>query len=316
MILSIAIPTFNNESTVKKALLSAVRQDCSFDYEIVVVNNASTDNTGNVIDEVVSEFPDLNWRIVTNPTTVSLFENHNVCLAHASGDYVVFCHSDDELLSDALTKLDAAIKTLNCPPRLVCFGRSFFRDFGRSFEAAGRINSVVAGVVCQEVFQHGGLTPSGTCYSRKSFLECGGFLPMHSRLTPSDMSSMILFSLKGAEFLMLDRILFIRKAASTANSLNRQSVSTLYDEALSELRRRLPDNEFRELIENVFLFERYELHYFMSLCRQARMPRRLHCKIKWRFMRRFKWQLWPLVRHPSLLKIFITDVFEHSVIDA
>lgn len=49
-ILSIIIPVYNGEKTISRTLESIVRQDCSYPYEIIVVDDASTDGTVSVVE--------------------------------------------------------------------------------------------------------------------------------------------------------------------------------------------------------------------------------------------------------------------------
>ncbi|MCF0185669.1 MAG: glycosyltransferase family 2 protein, partial [Bacteroidaceae bacterium] len=174
MLFTIAIPCYNNVKTIGKAIRSAIHQDYISEYEILVANNASTDGT----KEQIEQFDCENLRVINNPTTVNLFANHNVCLREAKGDYVVFCHSDDELLPQALTILEDRIKSRLFPQKYVLWGRSMFRDYARNLNEIGyRQNTILAGEQAIDFFIMAprGLTPSGTCYSRKSIIELGGF---------------------------------------------------------------------------------------------------------------------------------------------
>lgn len=69
MLFTIAIPTYNNASTIRNAVDSALNQDYNQEYEILIVNNASTDST---LDKL-SDYTDSKVRIVSNERTVDLF---------------------------------------------------------------------------------------------------------------------------------------------------------------------------------------------------------------------------------------------------
>lgn len=263
---TIAIPTYNNETTIVNAVLSALKQKFDEEYEVLVVNNASVDSTMELLVNLQKEYT---FRIVDNSETVSLFENHNVCLNKALGDYVIFCHSDDLLYEDALKKLDLALSAYQYPEKIVCWGRSFFRDFYSSFSKVGELNEMVTGISAQQLFQNGGLTPSGTCYSRKSFVASGGFLPMRTNITPSDMSSMIKYSLDGAEFLMLDRLLFQREFASTANEVTQEDGFESFEHAIEELARILPPQTMETLFNNIDTFTTINLRYMLILSKYS-----------------------------------------------
>lgn len=218
MLFTIAIPTYNNESTISRTIESAINQDFD-DYEILVLNNASLDKT----DAILEQFGE-NIRVVKNPNTVSMYENHNLCLKNANGDYIVFCHSDDIILSDALIKYAKIIKQRQFPKKYVLWGRSMFRDFGFNWKNGGfELNQIAAGLHAITPFLYGGITPSGTCYSRLSFLEVGGFILINHKLSPSDMFTMWKLALNQFEFEMSENIFFFRDGASTASGDNYNS---------------------------------------------------------------------------------------------
>lgn len=209
-LITIAVPTYNNEKTIRKAIDSCLAQNDLLDCEILVVNNASKDATGEVLDSYDGQI-----RVVTNDETVSLFENHNVALKHSQGKYVIFCHSDDVLYPEATLILKKRLAELQYPTRYICWGHSHFRDFSKSLKNCGfSTGQVFAGQYAVLPFLTGGLTPSGTCYS-KTFLDVGGFLTTRHKLAPSDATSMINAALHGFKFEMLQTILFERKEAST-----------------------------------------------------------------------------------------------------
>ena len=98
MLFSILIPTYNNASTIGKTIESALCQDYKGEYEIVIVNNASTDQTL----DIINSYNDSKIKCITNTSTVHMYENHNICIRHSQGKYVVFCHADDLLVPEAL----------------------------------------------------------------------------------------------------------------------------------------------------------------------------------------------------------------------
>ncbi len=91
--ITIGIPVFNREVLVRKALESALRQPGS-DLEILVVDNASTDRTW----EVLNSYHDPRLRLVRNERNLGLFGNFNRCIMLARGRYVMTLCSDDVLL--------------------------------------------------------------------------------------------------------------------------------------------------------------------------------------------------------------------------
>lgn len=98
-LLTVAIPTYNCAHFIGDAIGSVLRQHID-DMEILVIDNASEDNT----EEVVRSFDDKRIRYMRNEKNVGSRENANRCLVNARGDYIkVFC-SDDVMLDGLLRK--------------------------------------------------------------------------------------------------------------------------------------------------------------------------------------------------------------------
>ncbi|OEA22296.1 hypothetical protein BBM55_05710 [Vibrio parahaemolyticus] len=289
---TIAIPAYNNADIIDKAIESCLNQNFDYDYEVLISDDGSTDNSHEVYQKYLNHSC---FKLIKHEKNSSLYENHNRCLRASSGEYVLFCHADDTLFDDALLKIDTALSKYKYPTRVVCFGRSFFRDFYVNYQNVGVMNEMVSGIAAQELFQHGGLTPSGTCYSRESFLKSGGFLPMVNKITPSDVSSMIKYSLDGAEFLMLDRLIFKREFASTAIDLSPEDIYESIGHALCELSKVLPENSMERLFKNINKFKSVNLMYMLNLSIFSK-DKKLKSKLKVKC----------LIKNPRLL----TDTFK------
>lgn len=247
MIFTIAIPTYNNASTIKATLESCVNQNFDDTFEVLVVNNNSTDNTEDILSKYEKKI-----RIIKNDETVSMYNNHNICLQKAKGDYVVFCHSDDQLLPDALKKYHDILKKRNFPDRYVLWGRSMFRDYYHIWEKGGfLLNEIASGIQSLKAFNWGGLTPSGTCYARKPFCEINGFVETNHKLAPSDWVTMWKLTMNYFEFEMADRLFFIRQAASTAAGadFNKKNIIDSKADAILCLKENISPSTFNSIIK-------------------------------------------------------------------
>lgn len=220
---TIALPVYNGARTLPRSLASCLGQRRqTADWEVLVINNASTDDSA----AVLASIDDPRLRVVAFDELVDMWGNHNRALEHARGEYVLFCHADDQLLPHALDALDARVLQRHDPERLVLWGRSMFRDFARSWQGGGgELDRPLAGEAAFFPFVHAGLTPSGTLYSRQAFLDAGGFLRCDMGAANSDMTSMVSLALAGFTFEMASFMIFERRGASTAT---RQSVATIH----------------------------------------------------------------------------------------
>lgn len=102
---SVCIPTYNRAGTLPDAIDSVLQQEYK-NYELLIVDNASTDNTVNIL----KDYTDPRIRIVHNPSTVSMYANHNICIDEATYEWMIFLHSDDTLSPLALQNIYSDIK--------------------------------------------------------------------------------------------------------------------------------------------------------------------------------------------------------------
>lgn len=116
---SVCIPTYNHGHFIHDAISSVLAQTWS-DFELLVIDNCSTDNTR----ELVAGYAERDGRIryVCNEANVGPRENLNRCLRHAVGDYVKILCADDLLEPDCLERM-ARVLDENPRVSLVACGR-------------------------------------------------------------------------------------------------------------------------------------------------------------------------------------------------
>ena len=92
--LTIAIPNFNGGEKLKKAITSCklikIPQD---EFDILVVDNKSTDNSLEIVDELKNEFPNL--RLIKNQDNVGRIQNWNACIKNCNSKYITFLFIND-----------------------------------------------------------------------------------------------------------------------------------------------------------------------------------------------------------------------------
>jgi glycosyltransferase involved in cell wall biosynthesis len=93
---TVVVPTYNRADTLPRALESVLTQSYE-NLEIVVVDDGSTDTTSDLLEH----YDDPRLRVVSQPNG-GVSAARNAGAAVASGAYLVFLDSDDELLPDAL----------------------------------------------------------------------------------------------------------------------------------------------------------------------------------------------------------------------
>jgi glycosyltransferase involved in cell wall biosynthesis len=96
---SVCIPARNSAAYLAAAIDSVLAQEFA-DYELVVCDNASTDET----PEICAGYSDPHFRAARFEESVGQAANWNRCLDLAKGGYVILLHADDELRPKFLTR--------------------------------------------------------------------------------------------------------------------------------------------------------------------------------------------------------------------
>ncbi len=102
MKLSIIIPVFNTRDYLADCLESVLDPICD-DYEIIVVNDGSTDDSGSIAQDYAARYPSL-IRLITTDNG-GLGAARNVGLEAAQGEFLFFLDSDDTLAKGALPEI-------------------------------------------------------------------------------------------------------------------------------------------------------------------------------------------------------------------
>lgn len=109
MKLSIIIPVYNTEKYLTSCLTSLINQDlATSDYEIIVVNDGSTDASEEIILKYKNQYSNLVY-IKQENQGVSVARNKGLDVA--KGEYVLFVDSDDSLFPNVLGTLYQNAKT-------------------------------------------------------------------------------------------------------------------------------------------------------------------------------------------------------------
>jgi glycosyltransferase involved in cell wall biosynthesis len=109
---SIVIPTYNRASLIKKTIDSILNQTYT-NFEILIVDDGSTDNTEDVINQISD--PRIHYYKIPNSER-GFARNYGT--KHSQGDYITFLDSDDVLLPNHFSNATESLKKYNTPPFL------------------------------------------------------------------------------------------------------------------------------------------------------------------------------------------------------
>lgn len=106
-LISIIVPLYNNQKYLSSCLDSIVNQ-CSKDIEIIIVNDGSTDNSGNIADKYAQKYSFIK---VIHQSNRGVSATRNVAIKESVGKYLVFIDSDDVIYNYFFKKILELIKS-------------------------------------------------------------------------------------------------------------------------------------------------------------------------------------------------------------
>ncbi len=135
MTFSLIVPVYNVEKYLAKCLDSILNQTYT-DFEIIVVNDGSPDNSQAIIDEYAEKYPDKIKAYVKENGGLS--DARNFGIERAQGDYLLFIDSDDYIDPTALSCIKKSID--NGRPDVIGFNLITVDEKGSRLEELTRPN--------------------------------------------------------------------------------------------------------------------------------------------------------------------------------
>ncbi len=113
--ISIIVTTYNAQKTVKRALLSVLKNFYNDKIEVLVVDDYSTDKTTLIIEDLAKKYDNLKI-IKLKKNCGSPSKPRNIGIDNATGLYITFLDGDDEIDVDNLVNMvnHAKMKNLDC----------------------------------------------------------------------------------------------------------------------------------------------------------------------------------------------------------
>ena len=150
--ISVIMPAYNCKAYIAQAVRSALRQDVHEDLEVIVIDDASGDGTGEAVEAFLARQAECGEaRSVIchrNPVNLGAAESRNVGLHMAHGEYVAFLDADDWWEEGKLTKQLHLMREKDA--LLVYSGRELMREDGSPL---GKVISVPGHTTYQKLLR-------------------------------------------------------------------------------------------------------------------------------------------------------------------
>ena len=230
--ISVVVPTRNRADLLRRTLTSVFDQTGTFSFEIIVVEQESTDATA----AVLAEFNDPRLRII-RAAPIGPAAARNLAIEAAHGQWVAFVDDDDYW---APNKLQLHVEALeDAEADWGGTGTLYIDGNGRLIgerppPRVGRFDSILADILEQNV-----ITSTSTVIAKRSLLrEAGGFSPdIHFG---EDWLFWIELARRGVTLQLAECLTATRIAGGSATA-NLEAVTQLFDR-LDEVRGSAPDS--------------------------------------------------------------------------
>lgn len=166
---SVIIPTYNRATLIKRSIQSVLKQTFD-DFEVIVVDDASSDNT----KEVIASLQDVRIRYFRHESNRGGSAARNKGIEKAQGDLIAFQDSDDEWLPDKLEKQVKIIQQADSAVGAVYTG--FWRIHGDTKEyIPGPHTNKTEGNIHQELLKGNFITTQAVLIKKECLQKVGGF---------------------------------------------------------------------------------------------------------------------------------------------
>ena len=91
---SIFCMVYNHEPFIRQCLEGFLMQGCNFDYEIVLGEDCSTDNSREIIMEYANKFPE-KFKLLLHDNNIGAAQNQRIVFENCTGKYIAMCEGDD-----------------------------------------------------------------------------------------------------------------------------------------------------------------------------------------------------------------------------
>ncbi len=141
LFLSIIIPVYNAASCIKRCLDSIWAQGMNeSEYEVICVNDCSTDNTLEVLEEIQKSHP--NMKVVSNDANLRAGGSRNHGVRLAGGEYICFIDADDYFEIPVFIDLLAYLQSDKLDILMCDFARETEKNKNNNFNIFGHSNIV------------------------------------------------------------------------------------------------------------------------------------------------------------------------------
>lgn len=172
---SILMPIYNHPQYFEQALLSALNQNCDFEYEIIVCDN-NHPQFQQVNQEIARKYECDKLLYYVNEENIGGLSNWNRCVELANSSYVTYCHDDDMLNCDCLSRLYDVRKTVNSDIAIIGNYDTIDQNGTIRSQYLSRNSESIDNISLTNMLFRNYTNGCGCLYNRSCLISIGGFV--------------------------------------------------------------------------------------------------------------------------------------------
>jgi glycosyltransferase involved in cell wall biosynthesis len=265
-VVSVIIPTYNSDKYIGEALDSVLCQTYA-DYEIIVIDDGSTDDTKKIIEE---HYPLVRYYFVENRGVSSA---RNLGISLAQGEFIAFLDADDRWLPDKLEKQTALFQS-DDNLGMVFTENYFFDEHGIKKNKLNKRKRLMYGDIVRNIFLNS-YVATPTVMVRKSVFDAVGFFEEGLTVAEDDNMWMRIAMRYGVE--LLDEPLVLCRVTEGSLSRTNRNIFLGVRKHIEIIKNKYPDiykylgnSAIRRKYSDLFFSEGYN-HFSKHQYKKARI---------------------------------------------
>lgn len=122
---SVLITTYNLDKYISQALDSVINQNVDFDYDIIIADDCSEDNTVKILEEYKSKYPE-KIKLLLSDKNMGSLSNSNRLFDKIDSEYISFLDGDDYWIGEDRLKIQVNFLDKN-PNYYLCAGNTIYK---------------------------------------------------------------------------------------------------------------------------------------------------------------------------------------------
>lgn len=237
---SVVVPVYNAEKYLVKCLETLVNQTLR-DIEIILVNDGSTDTTGEIIEKYKQKYPEKIVTVQKGNGGQADARNFGVC--YCTGEYIGFVDADDYVELDMFEQLYDKAKKENCDVVI--------SDYIKEYASLQEIVKARQYKSRKDMFIGGLAAPWNKIYRRELVQNTKLQFPKVRIYEDTEFFCCLIPHIKKCEYVAAPLVHYVQRKGSTMNSQGEKiaTIFTVFDDIISYYKRNEWYEEYKQEIE-------------------------------------------------------------------